>query len=297
MDNKTYNFPILGNLSRRFWISLLSSSIIATGNIWASEGNFEVSLQDTGVHAPQQATAIKGWVVDSEGNPVIGANVWQKGTTRGVITDMNGQFTLNLNKGTIICISFIGYKTVEIPAAADMRVVLQEDTQLVDEVVVTGYGTFKKSAFAGSASNLKSSKIADVPAVSFQDMLQGNASGVQFSQSSGQPGSSTSISIRGMGSFNASNTPLYVIDGVPVRSGSINTMDSDAGLDIMSTINTSDIENITIIKDAAAASLYGSRAANGVVLITTKQGREGKAKVSSRQTGASLILPCNIVRL
>ena len=152
----------------------------------------------------------------------------------------------------------------------------------MDEVIVTGYGTFKKSAYAGSASTLKSDKLADVPTVSFQDMLQGNTSGVTSSSSSGQPGSATSLRIRGMGSFNASNSPLYVIDGVPVISGSIDVTGSDAGLDVMSTLNPSDIENISIIKDAAAASLYGSRAANGVVLITTKQGKSGKAQVSLR---------------
>ena len=145
---------------------------------------------------------------------------------------------------------------------------------------MTGYGTFKKSAYAGSASNVKSDKMADVPTVSFQDMLQGNATGVQFSASSGQPGVSSNINIRGMGSINAGNTPLYVIDGVPVISGSINSMSSDSGLDIMSTINTNDIASITVIKDAAAASLYGSRAANGVIIITTKQGQQGKPKVS-----------------
>ena len=150
----------------------------------------------------------------------------------------------------------------------------------MDEVVVTGYGTFKKSAYAGSAATVKTAELQDVPAVDFRDLLQGSASGVQISSTSGQPGASSSVSIRGMGSFNASNSPLYVIDGIPVRSGTINSMSSDAGLDIMSTINSSDIETITVIKDAAAASLYGSRAANGVILITTKKGKEGKATVS-----------------
>lgn len=151
---------------------------------------------------------------------------------------------------------------------------------MMDEVIVTGYGTFKKSAYAGSAANVKADKIADVPSVSFQDMLQGNATGVQFTSASGQPGASSSINIRGMGSINAANTPLYVIDGVPMISGNISSLDSDSGLDIMSTINTNDIQSITVIKDAAAASLYGSRAANGVIIITTKQGQQGKPKVS-----------------
>ena len=150
----------------------------------------------------------------------------------------------------------------------------------MDEVVITGYGTFKKSAYAGSAASVKGETLKDVPAISFKDLLQGNAPGVQFTSSSGQPGASSSLRIRGMGSFNASNSPLYVIDGVPMRSGTINTMSSDAGLDIMSTINSSDIESVTVIKDAAAASLYGSRAANGVVLITTKKGKAGKPSIS-----------------
>lgn len=280
MDNKKHSSPIFRNCSRRLWVSLLCSSIMATGSAWAIEQPSESKLNSTELNTPLQKVTIKGKVTDSNGNPIIGANIVEKGTANGTITDMDGKFSLDVKEGVIIDISFIGYKTLEVRASKNMNVVLLEDTELMEEVVVTGYGTFKKSAFAGSASNVKTSKIADVPAVSFQDMLQGNAPGVQFSQASGQPGASTAISIRGMGSFNASNTPLYVIDGVPVQSGTINTMDSDAGLDIMSTINTSDIENITIIKDAAAASLYGSRAANGVVLITTKQGKEGKAKVS-----------------
>ena len=115
--------------------------------------------------------------------------------------------------------------------------------------------------------------------MTFKDLLQGNASGVQFSSSSGQPGASSSLRIRGMGSFNASNAPLYVIDGVPMRAGTVNSINSKAGLDIMSTLNSSDIESITIIKDAAAASFYGSRAANGVVLITTKRNKTGKPSV------------------
>lgn len=157
-----------------------------------------------------------------------------------------------------------------------IRVTLVPDSNLMDEVVVTGYGTFKKSAYAGSASIVKTESIKDVPTVSFQQMLEGTAPGVSISNSSGIPGSSTSIRIRGMGSFNASNSPLYVIDGVPVLSGDISSSGSDGGLDVMTTLSTSDIESVTVVKDAAAASLYGSRAANGVVIITTKQGKVGK---------------------
>jgi TonB-dependent SusC/RagA subfamily outer membrane receptor len=157
-----------------------------------------------------------------------------------------------------------------------MSIILKVDNNLLDEVIVTGYGTFKKSAYAGSASIVKTDAVKDVPNVSFQQMLEGAAPGVSVNTGSGIPGSSTSIRIRGMGSFNASNSPLYVVDGIPVLSGNIGASGSDSGLDVMSTLNTSDIESITVIKDAAAASLYGSRAANGVVIITTKQGKAGK---------------------
>ena len=236
------------------------------------------------VAATQQKVELKGVVTDAEMNePVIGANVVVEGTGKGTVTDLNGRFVLQVDKLPVtLSVSFVGYQREEVKVSTGqmLKIVLKPDYNLTDEVVVTGYGTFKKSAYAGSASTLKTDNIKDVPTVSFMDMLQGNAPGVQFSSPSGQPGAAASINIRGMGSFNASNSPLYVIDGVPVISGSINSISSDAGLDIMSTINSSDIENITIIKDAAAASLYGSRAANGVVLITTKKGKVGKPVIS-----------------
>lgn len=231
----------------------------------------------------QQKSTISGVVLDETGEPVIGANVLVKGTTDGATTDLDGRFTIQTsNASPTIAVSFVGYvrQELKVTAGKSVKVTLVLDSNLMEEVVVTGYGTFKKSAYAGSAASVKSDKIANVPSVSFQDLLQGNATGVQFSSESGQPGAATSIKIRGMGSFNASNSPLYVIDGVPVVSGSISSLDSDAGLDVMATLNTSDIENITIIKDAAAASLYGSRAANGVILITTKKGKAGKPVVS-----------------
>lgn len=234
--------------------------------------------------ATQQKVELKGVVTDAELNePVIGANVVVMGTGKGTVTDLDGRFVLLVDKLPVtLSVSFVGYQREEVKVSTGqmLKIVLKPDYNLTDEVVVTGYGTFKKSAYAGSASTLKTDNIKDVPTVSFMDMLQGNAPGVQFSSPSGQPGAAASINIRGMGSFNASNSPLYVIDGVPVISGSINSISSDAGLDIMSTINSSDIENITIIKDAAAASLYGSRAANGVVLITTKTGKVGKPVIS-----------------
>ena len=233
--------------------------------------------------APQQKTKLNGTVVDETGEAIIGANVIVKGTTNGCTTDLDGHFTLDVDHlPATLMVSYIGYtrQEIKVTSAKTIKVEMAPDNNLMDEVVITGYGTFKKSAYAGSAASVKGETLKDVPAISFKDLLQGNAPGVQFTSSSGQPGASSSLRIRGMGSFNASNSPLYVIDGVPMRSGTINTMSSDAGLDIMSTINSSDIESVTVKKDAAAASLYGSRAANGVVLITTKKGKAGKPSIS-----------------
>jgi tonB-linked outer membrane protein, susC/ragA family len=233
--------------------------------------------------APQQKTKLNGTVVDETGEAIIGANVIVKGTTNGCTTDLDGHFTLDVDHlPATLMVSYIGYirQEIKVTSAKTIKVEMAPDNNLMDEVVITGYGTFKKSAYAGSAASVKGETLKDVPAISFKDLLQGNAPGVQFTSSSGQPGASSSLRIRGMGSFNASNSPLYVIDGVPMRSGTINTMSSDAGLDIMSTINSSDIESVTVIKDAAAASRYGSRAANGVVLITTKKGKAGKPSIS-----------------
>ena len=261
-------------------VALLATGLFATGSMQAayvpSSGGMDYSYN-------VQDQAVTGTIVDENGDPVIGANILIEGTGTGTISDLNGRFSLNVNKfPATLKITFIGYaeQKINVTSAKALQVVMKEGDTLLDEVIVTGYGTYKKSAYAGSASAVSSKKLKDIPAVSFQNMLQGNASGVQFTASSGVPGASTSINIRGMGSFNASNSPLYVIDGVPVMSGSIDATGSNSGLDIMSTINPSDIENISIIKDAAAASLYGSRAANGVILVTTKRGKKGKAQVN-----------------
>ena len=236
-------------------------------------------------YSVQQRETVSGVIIDANTQEtIVGASIMLKGSSQGTVTDIDGKFSLSVSKLPVtLVVSYVGYQKKEVKVSSldgALTISLTEDTQMMDEVIVTGYGTFKKSAYAGSAANVKADKIADVPSVSFQDMLQGNATGVQFTSASGQPGASSSINIRGMGSINAANTPLYVIDGVPMISGNISSLDSDSGLDIMSTINTNDIQSITVIKDAAAASLYGSRAANGVIIITTKQGQQGKPKVS-----------------
>ena len=229
--------------------------------------------------APQQKLLITGQVLDETGDPMPGVNVLVKGTQQGAITDIDGNFSIDISSDQQVTlqISFIGFTTQEVKVhpGRSIRVVLKDDTNVLEEVVVTGYGTFKKSAFAGSASTIKMQEKSDIPATDFKSLLQGSAPGIQLSSTSGAVGSSSSITIRGLGSFNASTSPLYVIDGIPVMT-SLSNQNIDAGTDIMATLNTSDIENITVIKDAAAASLYGSRAANGVIVITTKSGKEGK---------------------
>lgn len=228
----------------------------------------------------QQNVTLKGTVVDDYGEPIIGVHVVVKGTQNGASTDLDGHFSLNVkeNKPTVVTFSFIGLKSREVKMTPGKleKIVLQDDQTLLEEVVVTGYGTFKKSAYAGSASFVKGEESKDLPSISMQQMLEGATPGLQITSNSGVPGAVSSVQIRGMGSFNASNSPLYVIDGVPVMSGNIASTSTESGLDVMATINTSDIDNITVIKDAAAASLYGSRAANGVIIINTKKGKKGK---------------------
>lgn len=245
-----------------------------------------ISLQ-----AVAQQRTISGTIVSSEGNePLIGATITVKGAeTRGTVTDVNGKYTLQIEaKDKILVVAYLGMKTqhLKVPATNKLDIVLEPENMRLDDVVVTGYGNFTKSSFTGSANTLKGDLMKNIPVVSVEQKLQGLTTGVNITSSSGQPGANQNIRIRGMGSFNASQEPLFVIDGIPVSSGSLSTGGADAAYmnnsktNIMSTLNPSDIENITIIKDAAAASLYGSRAANGVILITTKRGQAGRARVT-----------------
>lgn len=182
-----------------------------------------------------------------------------------------------------LLISFVGMKQQEVAVKPHVVVVLHPDSEILDEVVVTGYGNFKKASFTGAASTVNTGNLENVPVISVEEKLSGSVPGVSLSSSSSNPGAVSSIRIRGMGSINAGNDPLYVIDGTPVTSGNVSEFTySDAGTNILATLNTNDIESITVIKDAAAASLYGSRAANGVIVITTKSGSQGKTKVNFR---------------
>ena len=243
-----------------------------------------------------QNKEIKGIVTSAEdGEPLIGATISVKGNeAQGVVTDIEGKYILQIpNSDCTLVVAYLGMKTQELkaPSSGILNISLEAESMNLDEVVVTGYGNFSKSSFAGSANTLRADMMKNVPVMTVEQKLQGMTTGVNITSSSGQPGANQSIRIRGMGSFNASQEPLFVIDGVPVTSGSLSTGGADATYmnnsktNIMSTLNPSDIENITVIKDAAAASLYGSRAANGVILITTKQGKAGRTQVSLNIAG------------
>lgn len=213
---------------------------------------------------------ITGTIKDNNGDPVIGASIQIKNTGIGTITDYNGQFSLsNVPENGILIISYIGYDTEEIPVnkKKNLQIVMKENTKQLEEIVVVAYGTAKKSSFTGSAEVVKQDRIEKRVVADVSKALEGTVAGVQSTSGSGQPGSGASMVIRGFGSISASNTPLYVVDGVPF-DGALNT------------INPNDIESVTVLKDASAGALYGSRGANGVVMITTKRGERDDNQIS-----------------
>lgn len=213
---------------------------------------------------------ITGTIKDNNGDPVIGASIQVKNTGIGTITDYNGQFSLNnVPENGILIISYIGYDTEEIPVnkKKNLQIVMKENTKQLEEIVVVAYGTAKKSSFTGSAEVVKQDRIEKRVVADVSKALEGTVAGVQSTSGSGQPGSGASMVIRGFGSISASNTPLYVVDGVPF-DGALNT------------INPNDIESVTVLKDASAGALYGSRGANGVVMITTKRGERDDNQIS-----------------
>lgn len=217
-----------------------------------------------------QTTTIKGVVKDVSGEPVVGASITETGTSNGIIADLDGNFTLKVASKATLTVSFMGYKTqtVSVAGKTSLSIILEEDTQLLGEVVVVGYGVQRKEAVTGSVASIKNDAIREVPASDITQALQGRIAGVDMSQTSSKPGSSMQIRIRGTRSLNASNDPLIVLDGIPFAGS-------------MSDINPSDIKSIDILKDASATAIYGSRGANGVLIITTNKGQMGaKAQVS-----------------
>lgn len=237
------------------------------------------------VFAEQQASGV---VVDGNGEPVIGASIQAKGSTQGTISDYDGKFELSVPESVkTLVVSFVGMSTKEVAVGKNLRVVLTENTEVIQEVVVTGYGTVAKGAYAGSAQAVKAEDIEKKNPSDITKALSGEVAGVQVVNSSGQPGTVAGIRIRGIGSISASSSPLYVVDGIPLDAGSI------------SSIDPGDIASTTILKDATATSLYGSRGANGVVLITTKKGSsngdEGKIEIDVKAGANMRLLPMHEV--
>lgn len=225
-----------------------------------------------------QQTALRGHVKDVQGEPIIGANILAKGTTNGTITDADGNFNLLLADGqNVIVVSFIGYVPQEknVKGLSEVTVTLQEESEQLDEVVVVGYGVQNKREVTGSIAKVAGKDLMGAPNSSFDATLQGRAAGVQVTQTSGMAGAGAAIRVRGVASITAGGDPLYVVDGMPLQGGGT---DRPAGMNVnpMSSINPNDIESIEILKDASATAIYGSRGANGVVLITTKRGKKGK---------------------
>lgn len=236
--------------NRRIWLIMIS--IVCITNIYA------------------QGLSIRGIVKDIDGVPLIGASVTQKGTDHRTITDIDGNFSINAAPKSVLVFSYLGFQTKEVIAGKElMNITLTVDEHVLDDVIVVAYGTASKAGYTGSASTVGKAEISKSQVSNISRLLQGSASGVQAISASGQPGSDASVFIRGVGSINASSNPLYIVDGAPFE-GNLNS------------INPADIESINVLKDAASTALYGSRAGNGLIVITTKQGKkEGKVKVDA----------------
>ena len=231
---------------------------------------FVALLSVLAVGAFAQSKTVSGTVLDKTGESVIGASVVVKGTTNGTITDFDGKFTLqNVPDNGTIQVSFVGYKTVDIQVKGQstVKIILEEDTETLDEVVVVGYGVQKKSDVTGAMARVTSKVIEDRPVQNALQAMQGRVTGVDIT-SNNRPGELGDIRIRGNRSLTADNNPLYVIDGIPMSAGSI------------ADVNPSDIESMEILKDASATAIYGSRGANGVILVTTKKGKTGRTTIN-----------------
>lgn len=273
---KEFKFP---NKKRNICLGLIGCLLIP-GNMTGENRSENLVLSSV----TQQG--ISGVVVDTNGTPLIGVSIIIKGTSKGVTTDIDGKFNIDADINSTLIFSYVGMKStnVVIKNNRPLHIVMHEDSKMMDEIVVTGYGDFKKATYTGSASVLNTEKLESLPVTSVAQMIESNMPGVSIvSGSSSQPGSKSTLRIRGIASMNASTEPLYVIDGVPVSSDDFSAFTSEAstgGMGILETINPADVESITVLKDAASASLYGAKGANGVILIKTKKGSQGKLKVN-----------------
>ncbi len=231
----------------------------------------------TPLWALSQNITVTGTVQDEAGDPLIGATVQQKGTNVGTATDIDGNFSLNVSKNATLVVSYVGYTTqsVSVDGRTSITVTLKENAEVLDEVVVVGYGQMKRSDMTGSVVSVSDAAIKKSVPTSIDQVLQGRAAGVTIQANSGTPGASSSIRIRGVNSLNATNQPIFVIDGVVIDSAT-----DDESSNPLSSINPSDIVSMDILKDASATAIYGSRASNGVIMITTKRGAAGNATIT-----------------
>ena len=250
-----------------------------------------------------QQKVVTGTVKDEKGEPIIGAGVLEKGTSNGTITDVDGNFSISVAAGKTLVVSSIGYMDAEVVAGtAPIAVILKEDKELLDEVVVIGYGTVKKRDLTGSVSSFRKKDMSTGSNASLSALLEGRAAGVRVTQSSAEPGGGIDVSIRGAGSVNASSSPLYVIDGLPIETNNVvsgqgaSVPGVSAARNPLASINPSDIESIEVLKDASATAIYGARGANGVILVTTKKGSQGRMKVTY-DGYAGVQLPKNLIEV
>ncbi|MDR1408322.1 MAG: TonB-dependent receptor, partial [Tannerella sp.] len=262
--HKCFRMKRVMQLAMYLW--LLFPGLVFAGNFNPENMTGKTDLQQTG-------RRITGTVTDAAGETFIGVNILEKGTTNGAVTDIDGKFTLTVAQNAVLQVSYIGYVTQEISVSSlgesnAVVIRLAEDMEALDEIVVIGYGVVKKKDLTGAVSQLSSASLKDLKVSHPTQALAGQMAGVQVQQSAGAPGDAAVIRVRGAGSISASNNPLYVVDGYPLGEQNLNSL------------NANDIESIEVLKDASASAIYGSRAANGVVLITTKSGKSGKASVS-----------------
>lgn len=259
---------------------LSDKSIVITGGAKSST----VGIQQT-------KTKLTGMVVDSKGEPIIGAAVMEEGTKNGVITDMDGNFSIEVSIGTPLVVSYIGFGKQELKASHNMRVTLNEESHGLDEVVVVGYGTMRKRDLTGAVASVKMNDTPVGTVSTISHALAGKAAGLQVSTISAQPGSGSTFRIRGAASVNAGNDPLIIIDGFPVNPANDSKMDvgkynSGSSDNILASINPNDIESVEVLKDASSTAIYGARAGNGVIIVTTKKGKAGTPKVTYSATAS-----------
>ena len=253
-------------------LSSVLSKLFTGTNVAFEIGEKKIYLKEgtsSGTSLPNgKVRTVSGIVVDEKGESVIGASIQVKGTGTGTITDIDGNFSIEAPETSILIISYIGYKSIELPALSKelSKIVLKEDSEMLEEVVVVGYGVQKKSDVSVSVASVKGEALANNPATDFRQALVGKMPGVQVTTPSGDPEGSVSIRVRGISTVNAGSDPLYIVDGVPMERGFAN-------------LNTNDIESIEVLKDASAAAIYGSRGSNGVVLVTTKKGTSEKLTI------------------